>query len=233
MAHWYTNRHFFQVLATAPRILNGYRERLDELEQPRADLSRDWAVRITQCETELARLQNTGPPHLLHPLMLLGPFSPAGQALVPEIRRRMARVAARAQQENAVSQELSGVIEGEGEDDPVWTWGKWAELSLLIAKRCDSEVALRRVETQLWQTGSVRFLPAPNYLGISYQLARATDPGFSTLCDAYTQIAALYRQKAAVETQLADGERQKRGIVDKYERVHSEYKRIGAEEGLG
>jgi len=72
-----------------------------------------------------------------------------------------------------------------------------AELSSVSAETCDLEATILRLETQLWQRG-VRILSPESDL-TRYQAARSIDPDFSTRCNAYTQLAGRFREKAGVE----------------------------------
>jgi hypothetical protein len=102
------------------------------------------------------------------------------------------------------------------------------------------EIALRQLENKLWKTGKVdlpflAYLPYPpsstrSSLSTYYQDARCSDPDFSRLCAAYTQLAKRFREKSRMELELADIERQAKEVLAKYKKVDDECKRIRCEE---
>lgn len=103
-------------------------------------------------------------------------------------------------------------------------------LSLLYAGQCDSEVAIRLAESELWRMGC-----RPNCskeFADRYRSAHASDPGFFALIDAHTQLAALYRQKRGMELDVARLCRQILDVTAKRDRLQREYETIKKEEGL-
>ena len=63
-----------------------------------------------------------------------------------------------------------------------------------------------------------------------YQAARDRDPDFSTLINAYSKLAASYREKREVELEIASNCRQLQILMIKQGSVKKEYERIKAQE---
>jgi len=101
-------------------------------------------------------------------------------------------------------------------------------LSLREAEYCESEAAIRRLESHLWETG-VRILQ-PRVQATRYQAARARDPDFYTLIDDYTQLAKRYRQLREMELATGGSYRESWTCVRKLRWIEAEYQRIRAEE---
>lgn len=110
------------------------------------------------------------------------------------------------------------------------TCGKWAELSLLSAERCELKVAMLRLDVQgvgdCERVVTVYESDTRTTRAYEYQTALAADPGFASLCDAYSRMADRYKQKREMELALVGEYKQEWAAASKMRRLWEEYERI-------
>lgn len=106
-----------------------------------------------------------------------------------------------------------------------------AQASLIDAEYCESAIAIRRLEAELWERGARP--RAPKAFATRYQVAYARDPGFGERINAYAHLAAQYGEKEAVALAMAGLYRQGMAIRSKLGRVQDECERIEGTEKNG
>lgn len=187
-----------------------------------------------KCKAEATRLRSNNPLMLVH-CQLTTLLGVEERGLIGALMTYSDRVAYRLK---GVRAEIRAIEQRWGSSNTGCKFGPhWplppiiqAETALLNAQLYESEAAIRRLETQLWQRG-VRTLPS-DAKAARYQAARSADPDFAALCDALTRLAVRHRQKRELELQLAGARAEAHGIFAKMDGVQGEYANIQAEDGL-
>jgi hypothetical protein len=221
-------------------VCDALHAQVQELSYRCDDLKEEWGRLHEWCQDEMDRLHAADPPQLVR--CRLAHLDRAGRDLVERLRDHENRSYRRGKRVGKIGREVDGLddqlVAAEAQGELSESFGLEAELaerfaraSLLTAKQCDSEAAVRRLETKLWRRG-VR-IRSPSEDAAAYQHARAADPDFDTVIGAYTRAAARHRQKSELEMALAGLQRQARVLMARLERTDDEYLRVRDVEGLG
>jgi len=180
-----------QLLSSATQTITSTVERLDELNQRCAAFEDRQDDLQLECRAVATRLIAGEPPLLVK--CELSSLSLENRSIMKELRLRSRRVRSAAKHVHCAQRQAIA---------KPWDCALQAEYSLLRAEQWEAKAVIRRLESKLW-TGGVSIL-SPAKSVIRYRDAQRRDPNFAILINAYTQLAALYREKREVELQVSE-----------------------------